>query len=295
MGKKQTNEIEVRKDGFAFGKNRLLIEGDPGFDNWAAFGETLKQVDGALHWWIGDWLNFGEARYGERYAQAIEDTGFAYATLRDDKWVSSRFGVSRRRDILSWSHHKEVAGLDETEQDKLLDAAIKEKYSVRQLRQAKIESTKRLPVSKAHYEVIYADPPSWENVAEICQIPVATMAAADAALFLWVPVPMIDEALQVIKTWGFDYASMFIWDREKVMYSDYNAVRHEVLLVCVRGNYKPGTFYSSVQRIACDKSIHTKPPKFYEIIEKMYAGAKRINLFATKKRKGWDMYLKELS
>lgn len=309
----QTNAIQIRTDNFSLDKNRLLVKGEPNFEVWAAFGETLKQVEGAVHWWIGDWLNFGEAKYGEKYAQIIEDTGFAYATVRDDKWVASRFEVSRRRDSLSYSHHKEVAGLDEAEQDRLLDAAIEGQYSIRQLRQAKIDSAKRLPIPKTHFEVIYADPP-WEHIgirtvgmkkffdnanknhepmtiSELCQLPVSVMATADAALFLWAPATLVDEALQVVRAWGFDYATMFIWDREKFIYRGcYNSMRHEVLLLGIRGNYAPDTIFSSVRRIMCDKYTHEKPPEFYGVIEKMYPKAKRIDLFAKKKRKNWNAY-----
>jgi hypothetical protein len=34
--------------------------------------------------------------------------------------VSSRVELSRRRDNLSWSHHREVAPLEPAEQDKIL-------------------------------------------------------------------------------------------------------------------------------------------------------------------------------
>jgi len=49
-------------------------------------------------WWVGDWLNYGEARYGEMYSQAIEITGYASQTLADAKWVASRIEPSRRHE-----------------------------------------------------------------------------------------------------------------------------------------------------------------------------------------------------
>jgi len=62
-----------------------------------------------MQWWLGDWLNYGERQYGEMYSQAIEEVNLDYGTLRNFKYVSSRIELSRRRDKLSWFHHREVA------------------------------------------------------------------------------------------------------------------------------------------------------------------------------------------
>lgn len=93
------------------------------FDEWQTVGLKLREVRGMIHWWIGDWLNYGEERWGEMYAQAVEDTQYRTQTLMNDKYVASRFQISRRREKLSWSHHADVAGLDVDEQEKLLNTA----------------------------------------------------------------------------------------------------------------------------------------------------------------------------
>ena len=71
------------------------------------------------------------------------------------------------------------------------------------------------------YAVIYADPP-WRykmykgngkiekhyptmELDEIKALPVKVLADKDCILFLWATLPMIPEALQVIKAWGFEY------------------------------------------------------------------------------------------
>src|SRR5262249_36589342 len=68
-------------------------------------------------------------------SQAVEETGYDYQTLRDDAWVAGAIDLSRRRDNLSWSHHKEVASLPEDEQDAALDEAEREGLTRNQLRQ----------------------------------------------------------------------------------------------------------------------------------------------------------------
>ncbi len=44
------------------------------FEEWIQIGETLRTIKRSLLWWIGDWLNFGERKWGEMYAQALETT-----------------------------------------------------------------------------------------------------------------------------------------------------------------------------------------------------------------------------
>lgn len=48
-------------------------------------------------WWWGDALAFGERKYGEMYAQALQSSGYDYDTLVAATWVSSRVELLRRR------------------------------------------------------------------------------------------------------------------------------------------------------------------------------------------------------
>jgi hypothetical protein len=86
-------------------------------------------------WWIGDWLLYGNERFGERYARAARITGYDVQTLMNMVYVASRFGVSERRAELSFSHHAELAALDPEAQSYWLQRAETEGLSVRDLRQ----------------------------------------------------------------------------------------------------------------------------------------------------------------
>ena len=68
-------------------------------------------------WWWGDWLRFGERKYGEMYSQAIDHSKLDYQTLANSTYVSGAVEFSRRRENLSWSHHKEIASLEPEDQD----------------------------------------------------------------------------------------------------------------------------------------------------------------------------------
>jgi len=121
--------------GFRLEKGGLVPVGEPTFEQWATCGAFLKNASGAVHFWIGDWLNFGEDKWGEMYAQAVEDTGYAIQTLMNDKWVAGRVKSLDRRENLPYSHHVEVANLEPEEQKELLDRAEREHLDVRSFRQ----------------------------------------------------------------------------------------------------------------------------------------------------------------
>jgi hypothetical protein len=102
---------------------------------WLYQGRWLGSIGRAVGWWIGDWLRYGNARYGERYASAARVTGYDRQTLMNMVYVASRIEVSRRREKLSFSHHAEVAALPAVEQDRWLGLAEYEGLSVRSLRE----------------------------------------------------------------------------------------------------------------------------------------------------------------
>lgn len=90
--------------------------------DWREAMGRLASVAGASQWWIGDGLNHGEAKYGD-IAETAETLGKAYFTAAKAKQVAAAFEVSRRRLSLPFSFHDAVKGLEEHEQDELLDWA----------------------------------------------------------------------------------------------------------------------------------------------------------------------------
>ncbi len=101
---------------------------------WVADGQRLGAIGRGVNWWLGDWLRFGNHKFGERYARASRITGYDVQTLMNMVYVATRFEAPRRRDRLSWSHHAELAALDEASQDEWLTRAEDERLSVRDLR-----------------------------------------------------------------------------------------------------------------------------------------------------------------
>jgi N6-adenosine-specific RNA methylase IME4 len=178
---------------------------------------------------------------------------------------------------------------------------------------AKREHVKRTrvepPPMEGKYRVIYADPPwSYGNsmpeyfteqadhyplmsIDDICELPVKDLAENNAVLFLWATSPILEEAFSVISSWGFKYKSSFVWDKIKHNMGHYNSVRHEFLLICVRGSCQPDVqkLFDSVQSI--ERTEHSRKPKeFRNIIDTIYPNGKRIELFARETAENWEAW-----
>jgi hypothetical protein len=105
------------------------------FGVYEEIGQALGSIRDSTAWALGDWILFGEGVYGERYAQAVEATGRAKATLTMYARVALRVAPKRRRKQLSFYHHRLVARFDDPDlQDSWLRAAASEKWSVEEFR-----------------------------------------------------------------------------------------------------------------------------------------------------------------
>lgn len=123
----QSADIELTSTGL------ILRDGLP-YEQWEAIGIALQRLERTIQFAIGDWLNYGDTAYGEKYAQAIEQTEHSYGTLRNYAYVAERVDLSLRSDNLGYSHYKEVAPLDPQLQEMFLDWAIGEGATVKELR-----------------------------------------------------------------------------------------------------------------------------------------------------------------
>jgi hypothetical protein len=105
------------------------------FAEWLHQGKRLGSIGRGVAWWIGDWVSYGNAKFGEKYSRAARVTGYDVQSLMNMAYVASRFDLSRRKETLSWSHHSELAALEPDEQDRWLVFADERRLSVRGLRE----------------------------------------------------------------------------------------------------------------------------------------------------------------
>lgn len=173
-------------------------------------------------------------------------------------------------------------------------------------------AAKQQALPNKRYGVIYADP-EWrfevysrdtgmDRAAdnhyptsvtdEICARPVGDIAADDCVLFLWATVPMLPDALRVMKFWGFDYKSHCAWAKDRIGTGYWFRNQHELLLVGTRGNVPAPAMGTQIESLV-DAPVgrHSeKPVKFYELIERYFPNLPKIELNARASRDGWDVW-----
>jgi len=178
------------------------------------------------------------------------------------------------------------------------------------------------------YQIIYADPP-WSyndkkgnnpamggityptmSLEDIKSLPIKEISDKDCALFLWATMPMLREALEVIKAWGFNYRTCaFTWVKQNPLGSGiYSGLGHwtngnaELCLFAKKGTPKRQS--KCVKQIVLSpRSRHSKKPdEVRDRIVKLMGDLPRIELFARKPDtliedpswKGWDVWGNEV-
>ncbi|HEV7807186.1 MAG TPA: hypothetical protein VGO80_15295 [Solirubrobacteraceae bacterium] len=124
----------LKGESFALTSISWIASDEMGFEQWVLNGRRLGAVGRGVGWWIGDWLRYGNARYGEKYAQAAKITGYDTQTLMNMVYVAGNIDPALRREKLSWSHHAEVAAMEPAQQRQWLDRAEESRLSVQDLR-----------------------------------------------------------------------------------------------------------------------------------------------------------------
>lgn len=134
------------------------------------------------------------------------------------------------------------------------------------------------------------------KLEDIMRVPVSSVAATTAHVYLWCPNALLPEGLAVMQAWGFKYKSNLVWHKiRKDGGSDGRGVGFyfrnvtELILFGVRGDnartLAPGR--RQVNYLSSQKREHSrKPDEQYRIIESCSPGP-FLELFARGERRGW--------
>lgn len=196
------------------------------------------------------------------------------------------------------------------------------------------------------YSIILADPP-WRynsranhktrfrggchghyqtmSMPEIAALPIADLAAPNAALLMWCTYPYLDKQIELFKHWGFRYRTIFAewiklnprgyWTpyddpnyRADKTYVRYNGAYHspffgvgyytksnpEPLLLGMRGQLP--TLDNRVSNVlhAPRREHSRKPDEQYGMIERVFGDLPRVELFARHPYAGWDVWGNEV-
>ena len=176
-------------------------------------------------------------------------------------------------------------------------------------------------VAGQRFNVIYADPP-WPfevysargkqrsaerhydtmSLEQIKALPIADLAADDCALFLWVVNPQLHGALDVIRSWGFQYKTVaFTWVKQNrggdglfMGLGYWTRANAESCLLATRGS--PSRLAKDVRQIVmAPVAEHSrKPDEVRTRIERLVPGP-YLELFARRPIAGWTTWGNEIA
>jgi hypothetical protein len=121
-------------DDVEYLEGELVIPTGLPYAEWERLGELLKFRRRNIGFWIGDWYNWGQEHYGEKFSQALDETGYAKHTIQNAASVAKAIPPSRRRNDVPFGYHAEVAALPPKQADRLLAEASKTVMPRAQLR-----------------------------------------------------------------------------------------------------------------------------------------------------------------
>ena len=172
----------------------------------------------------------------------------------------------------------------------------------------------RTPTQKKNFNEAENHYPTM-SAADLAALPVASIAAKDALLAMWVVGSHLDAALDLGQCWGFTFVTdLFYWLKQKLIAADqidlftgyipppkismgyHTRKQLEPCLLFKRGKGLPVLAHDVRQLILAPPREHSrKPAEQYERLTELYGDTvPRIELFSRTPRAGWDAWGNEV-
>lgn len=251
---------------------------------------------------------FGEGHPKEEVLSIVDKT----SQHNTQKEIAKELGWSTGKVAMADIVNKEAA---EETKDKLRKAEIsinavykdiKRKKQVEKQKKVKIDREQTNKIDKK-YTVIYCDPP-WKydhsktksrdienqyptmDIKELKELNIPN--APDSVLFLWATAPKLNQAIDLMTSWGYEYKTCAVWDKEIIGMGYWLRGQHELLLIGTAGSPGVPNTENRVSSVYREKrGKHSKKPDYYyKLIESMFPDASKIELFARNKVDGFDCW-----
>jgi len=230
-------------------------------------------------------LNLGQGRAPTSAERLAKITGLKKGITEMALYVIAH-GTEEEKDALRWGWDRSIF------------------YGYKMVKR-RVESREFPSMPEGVYSVIYADPP-WRYDLSFAGAPdmhyptletekigrLEVPSHKDAVLFLWATNPKLEDALTVVRAWGFTYKTNMTWTKDKAGTGYYLRGQHELLLIGVKGSIGPPPEASRPPSVLqAPRGRHSqKPHEVYDLIESMYPNQKYLELFAREQREGWTSW-----
>ena len=175
-----------------------------------------------------------------------------------------------------------------------------------------------IPFPNKKYNIIYSDP-AWSytgnmmnssatdhyktmSLQDICNLPVKKIADDNCILFMWVTLPKLNQFMDVIKSWGFEYKSTaFVWVKKNKISNSFfmglgrwTRANPEICVLATKGKISRRSNKVRQLQIFPIEQHSKKPDEFRNLIIELCGDLPRIELFARQKTPGWDCWGNEV-
>lgn len=321
------NQRPIKLDGFELRQTAAVAIGTPSLKEWQAAFELASASSESSPYWVGDLLGYAESRaeWKERLDQAMSYTGLSRQRLIDLGYLCRHVEPDVRALAPSVEHARAVAPLPPKEQRRWLRQATTEGWTRRDMKLEMQAAQKRGVVRgtaelEGMFRVWLVDFPWRYRQAQPSGVTAESryqgmtlaegMKMADAVkahtlkhavLFFWVTAPMLYHATdpaqgpdpyRLIRSWGFEAKTGGVWDKVEHNFGHYLSIRHEHLLIAVRGSCTPDRPIPMLDSIFVERKsdVHSEKPKTaFTYIERLYDGP-YVELFAREERAGWTTW-----
>ena len=129
--------------------------------------------------------------------------------------------------------------------------------------------------AERHYPLMFTE--------RIAAMPITQFMDENSSLFLWATPGALEDALAVMKAWGYTYKSQAIWDRYYLGLGAYFRYNHELLLFGTRGTPQQWKYRGQRSVLLYPRMAHSvKPFEQFTMIERVLDGP-YLELFARRR------------
>ena len=140
------------------------------------------------------------------------------------------------------------------------------------------------------------------SLQDICNLPVKKIADDNCILFMWVTLPKLNQFMDVIKSWGFEYKSTaFVWVKKNKISNSFfmglgrwTRANPEICVLATKGKISRRSNKVRQLQIFPIEQHSKKPDEFRNLIIELCGDLPRIELFARQKTPGWDAWGNEV-
>ena len=150
--------------------------------------------------------------------------------------------------------------------------------------------------SEKHNEIAEPMPYETMSVEEIKALNVSSLADENCELYLWTTQKYLPDAFEVLKAWGFKYCQTLTWCKTPMGTGQGGVYcpTTEFILLGRKGKSpkvkRVDTTWWNMKRT----NKHSKKPEFFQDLIETVSESPRLEMFARRNRKDWDVWGNEV-